>query len=419
MRASRRMDRAERRGGTTTFASLHVRNYRLYFIGAAISNNGTWMARIAQDWLVFQLTGSGLAVGITMALQFGPMLVLGLLGGVVADRFAQRRILLVTQSAMMLLAATLTVLTFTDSLTVAHLYGIALGMGIVTTLDNPARQSFVGVMVPPRLLPNAVALNSGNFNLARLTGPALSGVLIAAVGAGWAFLFNALSFVAMVVVLLAMRPHEFQDTPRRDRGPGALRQGLAYVAGQRDIVITLTMVFFVSTFGFNFPIFLTAYTTHIFTGNSALYGILNSTMAVGSVFGALIAARRSTATARRLQFIAGTFSGLLIVLSLMHSLPLFMIVLTGVGLTAVSFNATANASVQMAASPELRGRVMSIYFMIMMGTTPLGALIAGWVTDRWGAPAALGSAGLICLVAVAACAWASAHPPRRPRTPQV
>lgn len=391
----------------STFVSLSIPNFRRYVLGAAVSNNGTWMARIAQDWLIFQLTGSGLAVGIITALQFGPIFVLGLAGGMVADRFPQRRILLVTQASMLMLSASLAILAFANTLTEMHLYALALGMGIVTAFDNPARQSFVGVMVPPRLLPNAVALNSGNFHLARLTGPAIAGLLIAAVGAGWAFAFNAASFVAMIVAILGMNPADFQPAPRTSAGLSALRDGLAYVITHRHILLTLVLVFFIGTFGLNFPIFLTAYTVQIFTGNSALYGILNSVMAVGSVLGALVAARRANVTRQRLLVLAGSFSLLLMLLSYLTNLIPFGVALVAVGLAGVSFNATANASVQLAAAPEIRGRVMSIYFMIMMGTTPLGSLIVGWITDHWGAPAALRTAGALSLAAVAGCAWAS------------
>ncbi|WP_300082519.1 MFS transporter [Propioniciclava sp.] len=399
---------------TPTFASLAIRNYRLYFTGAAISNNGTWMQRIAQDWLVFSLTGSGLAVGITTALQFGPMLLLGLYGGVLADRYPQRRILLATQVGQMLCAIALAAFTFTGTITAEAIYMVALALGIITTLDNPARQSFVGLMVPPKLLPNAVALNSGNFNLARLTGPAIAGVLVAAVGAGWAFAVNALSFVAMLAALLLMDPATFEKAPRGRRGPGALREGLSYVREHPRIMVTLVLVLFIGTFGYNFPIILTAYTGHIFTGDSALYGILNSMMAVGSVFGALIAARHEAVSPLRVQATAGLFGAVMILLGLMAPLWAFMAVLVVTGLFAVSFNAMANATVQIEADPALRGRVMSLYFVLMMGTTPLGSLVTGWITDTWGAPAALQISGIICVLAAAGCAAASGRLERNP-----
>jgi MFS family permease len=390
-------------GRLPVFASLGVRNYRHYFFGALVSNNGTWMQRIAQDWLVFELTGSGLAVGITMALQFGPMLVLGLYGGVLADRYPQRRILLLTQMAMMALSGLLAAVTFLGLVNVTWVYVIAFLFGIVTTLDNPARQSFVGVMVPPRLLPNAVALNSGNFNLARLSGPAVAGLLIAAAGVAWAFLLNALSYLPMIYALATLDATDFEEAPRTGRGVGAFKEGLTYVAGHPRIIITIVLVFFIGTFGFNFPIILTAYAGNVFGGDSALYGALNSMMAIGSVLGAVLAARRETVTPTRLSAMSAGFAAGLIVLSLIGWLPAFMVVLVLAGLAGVSFNTMANASVQMEADPAVRGRVMSLYFVVMMGTTPLGSVITGWVTDSYGAPAALGLSGGICLAAAAGC----------------
>lgn len=387
------------------FASWSVPNYRRYFVGAMVSNNGTWMQRIAQDWVVFQLTGgSGLAVGITMALQFGPMLIFGLYGGILADRYPQRRLLMITQTVMLVLSTALAVITFTGLVTVEWVYLIALLFGIVTTLDNPARQSFVGVIVPPRLLANAVALNSGNFNLARLTGPALAGLLIAVAGAGWAFLLNSLSYLPMIYALATLNAAEFEEAPRNTRGGlSAMREGLVYVARHPRIVITIVLVFFIGTFGFNFPIILTAYSAKVFGGDSALYGVLNSMMAIGSVLGAMLAARREEVTPRRLALTAGAFGTALFVLSLIGWLPMFMAALIVSGLAGVSFNAMANASVQLESDPTVRGRVMSLYFMVMMGTTPLGALIIGWVTDSYGAPVALGLSGVICVVAALGC----------------
>lgn len=398
------------------FASLSIRNYKLHFFGAMISNNGTWVQRIAQDWLVFELTGSGLAVGITMALQFGPMLVFGLYGGVLADRYPQRRLLLLTQTAMMLLSACLAIITFTGHITVEWLYVIALLFGIVTTLDNPSRQSFVGVLVPPRLLSNAVALNSGNFNLARLTGPAFAGLLIAAAGAAWAFMFNALSYLPMMYALVRLDSHDFEASPRTGRGAGAFKEGLAYVGAHPRIIVTIVLVFFIGTFGFNFPIILTAYAGKIFGGGSALYGILNSMMAIGSVLGAMLAARRESVSPRRLSMTAAAFGATLLVVSLVGWLPLFMVVLVLSGLAGVSFNAMANASVQLEADPAVRGRVMSLYFVVMMGTTPLGSLITGWVTDTHGAPIALGVSGLICLTAAGGCLLLFGRLERTPTT---
>jgi MFS family permease len=392
-----------------TFAALRVRNYRLYFLGALISNNGTWMQRIAQDWLVFSLTGSSFAVGVTTALQFGPMLFFGLFGGLIADRYSQRKLLLITQVALALLAATLALITLIGVVQVEYIYLVALGLGFVTVIDNPARQSFVGVMVPSSLMRNAVSLNTGNFQLARLSGPAIAGLLIAAVGPGWAFALNAVSFIAVITGLLMMRPAELQHSPRAPRAAGQLREGLQYVRSRPNLLWTIVLVFFIGCFGFNFAIILTAYVGDIFRGGASLYGWLNSTMAVGSLVGALIAARRVTGSMRMLFGMAALFGGMLILIGLVPWLPLFLPLLALTGLAGVSFNTLGNSSVQLATDPLLRGRVMSLYFLVLMGSTPIGSLMVGWITEHWGAPAALIISGSVCVLASLGCAVLSAR----------
>lgn len=392
-----------------TFAALSVRNYRLYFLGMAVSNNGTWMQRIAQDWLVFSLTGSSFAVGVTTALQFGPMLFFGLFGGLIADRYDQRKLLLITQSVLGALAVILAALTLTGNIRVEYIYLVALGLGLVTVVDNPARQTFVGVMVPKELMRNAVSLNTGNFQLARLTGPALAGVLIAAAGPGWAFALNALTFVATIGALLAMRASDLQVLPRAERAKGQLREGLRYVAARPHLLWTIVLVFFVGCFGFNFPIILTAYAGTEFHGGAGLYGWLNSTIAVGSLVGALLAARRTVVTVRMLYAAAAGFGVMLMLTGATPWLWLFLPVLAVTGLAGVSFNAMANSTVQLATDASLRGRVMSLYFVVMMGSTPIGSLLVGWITEHWGAPIALGISGVVVVLAALGCGYLAAR----------
>ncbi len=382
-----------------TFAALRVRNYRLFFAGQAVSNAGTWMQRIAQDWLVLQLTNSPLAVGITTALQFLPMLLLGLWGGVLVDRFPKRRLLLITQSAMGVLAVILAVLTLSGVVQVWQVYLIALGLGLATVVDNPARQTFVNELVPHGLVRNAVGLNSGNFQLGRMLGPALAGVLISAVGVGWAFSLNALSFVAVLAALVAMRPSEFHSMPLAPRGPGQLRAGLTYVRRTPALLWPIVLVFFVGTFGYNFAIILSAYTQNVFHAGANVYGLLNTVMAAGSVAGALMAARRTSASLRLLFGSAAAVGAGLIVLGLTPWFVPFAAVLVVVGFLSVTFNTLGNSSVQLASDPELRGRVMSLYMLVFMGGTPLGSLLVGWITEVWGAPLALVLCGAVCLVA--------------------
>jgi MFS family permease len=367
---------------TSTFAALRVRNYRLFFAGQVVSNTGTWMQRIAQDWLVLQITNSPLAVGITTALQFLPMLLFGLWGGLLVDRYPKRRLLLITQSVMGALAALLAILTITGAVQVWQVYLIALGLGFATVVDNPARQTFVNEMVPKNLVRNAVGLNSGNFQLARMLGPAVAGVLISLVGIGAAFALNALSFVAVITALLLMRTRELQRMPLAPRGPGQLREGLRYVRRTPALLWPIVLVFFVGTFGYNFAIILSAYTKDVFDSGAEIYGLLNTAMAAGSVVGALVAARRTNATLAVLFAAAGGVGLGLVLLGLTPWFIPFVVLLIAVG-----------------SSPELRGRVMSLYMLVFMGGTPLGSLVVGWITEQWGAPIALMISGGVCLVA--------------------
>lgn len=391
------------------FAALGIRNYRLFFSGQVVSNTGTWMQRIAQDWLVLQITDSPLAVGITTALQFLPMLLFGLWGGLIADRYPKRRLLLATQMFMGLLAALLAALTLTGHVQIWQVYLIAFGLGLATVVDNPSRQTFVNEMVPHELVRNAVSLNSGNFQLARMLGPAVAGVVISAVGSGWAFGINAVSYLAPIAGLLAMRNTELQPQQRPVRGPGQIREGLRYVRGQPALLWPIVLVFFVGTFGYNFAIILSAYTKEVFASGADVYGLLNTAMAGGSVVGALLAARRSTG---RLSVLFGSAAGVGLLLVLLGLTPWFwpfvgLLVITG--LTSVTFNTLGNSTVQLASDPELRGRVMSLYMLVFMGGTPLGSILVGAVTERWGAPLALVLSGGVCLSAALGAALLAAR----------
>ncbi|QES48856.1 MFS transporter [Streptomyces venezuelae] len=384
------------------FSSLKIRNYRLFATGQVVSNTGTWMQRIAQDWLVLSLTGSASAVGITIALQFLPMLLFGLYGGVLADRLPKRPLLLATQGAMGLTGAALGVLTLTGQVQVWHVYLTAFLVGMITVVDNPARQSFVSEMVGPDRLANAVSLNSANFQSARLVGPAVAGVLITAVGSGWAFLLNGLSFAAPVIGLLLMRPQELHPTEPRPRAKGQLREGLRYVAGRPELVWPIVLVGFIGTFGFNFPIWLTAFTEDVFHADAGTYGLLNTLLAVGSLAGALLAARRGRARLRLLVAAAALFGGLVAVTAFAPGFWLFAALLVPVGMFGLTVNVVANSSVQMATDPEMRGRVMALFMMVFFGGTPLGAPLVGWVTDHLGARTGMAAGGLISLAAALA-----------------
>ncbi|MFD8024818.1 MFS transporter [Streptomyces lavendulae] len=390
---------AARAGRNSMFSSLRIRNYRLFAAGQAVSNTGTWMQRIAQDWLVLSLTGSASAVGITIALQFLPMLVFGLYGGVLADRLPKRPLLLATQSAMGLTGIALAVLTLAGHVQVWHVYLAAFLLGLVTVLDNPARQTFVSEMVGPAQVANAVSLNSANFQSARLVGPAIAGVLITAVGSGWAFLLNGLSFAAPIAGLLMMRTRELHPVTPQPRAKGQLREGLRYVAGRPELVWPIVLVGFIGTFGFNFPIWLSAFVGDVFHGDAGTYGLFNTLIAAGSLVGALLAARRGRARLRLLVTAAALFSVLLVMTAFAPSFWLFAVLLVPVGVFGLTVNVVANSSVQMATDPEMRGRVMALFMMVFTGGTPVGAPLVGWITDTYGARLGMAAGGLVSLAA--------------------
>lgn len=384
------------------FRSLRVRNYRLFFVGQVVSNVGTWMQRIAQDWLVLSLAGSSTAVGVTMALQFLPMLLFGLYGGVLVDRFPKRRLLFLTQTSMAVTGLALAALTLSGQVQVWHVYVAAFAVGMATVVDNPARQSFVSELVGPDQLQNAVSLNSANFQSARLVGPAVAGVMITTVGSGWAFLFNGLSFVAPIAGLLLMRTRELHPVRRAPRAKGQLREGLRYVAGRPELLWPIVLVGFIGTFGFNFPVWLSAYADDVFHSGAGSYSLFNTLMAVGSVAGALLAARRGTARLRVLIGGALAFGLLEIVAALAPAYWMFALLMVPIGMFGLTVNVTTNTAIQMNTDPVMRGRVMALYMMVFLGGTPLGAPVAGWATDAYGARAGFVAGGAVSTVAAVA-----------------
>ncbi|WP_455682006.1 MFS transporter [Streptomyces uncialis] len=386
------------RGHGGMFSSLRIRNYRLFASGAVVSNTGTWMARITQDWLVLSLTGSSAAVGITTAMQFLPMLLFGLYGGVIADRFPKRTLLFFTQGAMSFGGLFLAALTLSGNVQVWHVYMTAFFTGLVTVVDNPTRQTFVSEMVGPDQVRNAVSLNSANFQSARLLGPAIAGVLTAAVGPGWAFLANGLSFLAPLTCLLLMRTAELHPGPRTPRGKGQLREGLRYVSHRPELIWPIVLIGFIGMFGFNFPIWLSAYADDIFHGGSGMYGLFNTLMAVGSVVGALLAARRGTSRLRVLVGAAVAFGALQIVAAVTPSLWVFALLLVPIGMLGLTVNVTANSSVQLGTDPAMRGRVISLFMMVFVGGTPIGGPLFGWLTDAYGVQISMAVGGLVSAV---------------------
>jgi len=368
------------------FSALRNRNFRIYVTGSFVSNIGTWMQRVAQDWLVLELShGSGLAVGVTTALQFLPMLLLSAYGGVAADRFDKRSILKVTQVWMALCAATLGMLAIAGAAVTWHVYVLALLFGIGTAFDNPARQTFVPEVVGPEHLPNAIGLNSATFHAARIVGPAVAGLVIAAFGSGWAILSNAVTYAAFIAVLFLIDPTKLYVTPPAARAKHQIREGLAYVADHGELLLVMGVVFCVGTFGMNFQLTSALMAQQEFHRGPQQYGILGTFMAVGSLAGALLAARRQRAPRGRSIVATALAFGLIEVLSgLMPTYWTYAATLPVMGLAALLTLTASNASVQLGVDPALRGRVMALYAMVLMGGTPIGSPILGWVGQVFG-----------------------------------
>lgn len=385
----------------TAFRSLRRPNYRLWAGGALVSNVGTWMQRTAQDWLVLtQLTDhNATALGLVMALQFGPQFLLLPWTGWAADHFDRRRLLMVTQTCMGLLALGLGLLTLSGRAEVWHVYLFAGLLGCVTAFDNPTRHTFVAELVGETDLSNAVALNSTSFNSARMVGPAVAGLLIAAVGTGWVFVLNSLSFLAVLGSLLALRVSELHGQTRELARRGPLREGFRYVWQRPDLRSAMLMLFFIGTFGLNFPIFISTMAVSVFHVGAGQFGLLSSLMAVGSVTGALLAAHRERPQMGHLRTGALCFGGGCLAAALMPSYTLFGITLMVVGLAAQTFTTSTNGLVQLSTDPAMRGRVMAIHLALALGTTPLGAPLVGWVADTCGPRSALGVGALAGLAA--------------------
>ncbi len=375
-----------------TFRSLRTFNYRVWASGAIVSNIGTWMQRTAQDWLVLtELTHhNATSVGIVMSLQFGPQMLLLPLTGYAADHFDRRKLLFATQAAMGTLALGLGILTVTGLVQLWQVYVFAGLLGCVTAFDSPARQTFVSDLVGEADLSNAVALNSTSFNAARMIGPAVAGLLIASVGTGWVFLINALSFVAVLFSLRTLRLSELNLKPRATRTRGSFVEGFKYVWTRPDLKAALLMLFLIGTFGLNFPIFISTMSVTAFHAGASQYGVLSSTMAIGSVTGALLAARRSKPRMALLLGAAAVFGVGCTVAALMPNYVLFGLALVVVGVATQTFNTSTNSLVQISTEPAMRGRVIAILLAIALGGTPLGAPVVGWVADRFGPRWALG-----------------------------
>ncbi|MCA0328700.1 MAG: MFS transporter [Actinobacteria bacterium] len=380
------------------FRALEERNYRLYFGGQVLSNAGTWMQRVAQDWLVLDLSGSSaVALGITTALQFLPFLLFSLWGGTLADRIPRRKLLVITQIAMGALAIVLGVLAIAGLATVAIVYVLAFALGVAAAFDNPARQAFVNEIVGKERLGNAIALNSASFNLARLVGPALAGVLVAVVGSGWVFILNGLSFAVTIWALLAMRAAELRPQKRQD-GAVKLSQGLRYVGRNADLVLVLALAFIVATFGLNYQMTMALMARNQFGVGAEAFGIMSTALALGALVGSLLAARRVHIPLKLVVVAALVFGVVEVVNGLAPTYVSMLVLLPFAGLAAMTFTTSAQTYLQSRSEGWVRGRVMGVYTLLFFGGTPLGAPVIGWASEQWGPRIGLVGGGALTFV---------------------
>ncbi len=380
------------------FSSLRVRNYRLYLAGQAISLSGTWMQSVAQGWLVLELTGSGTAIGLVLALQFLPVLLLGPVGGVLPDRFDKRHLLFATQAAAGMLAAALGLLVLFDLIRLWMVYVLATGLGFVNLVDNPTRQTFIGEMVGSDHLTNAVSLNSVLVNLARVIGPAVAGALILTVGLAPCFLVNAGSYLAVIAALAAMRVEDLRRSPRQPRRRGQLREGLRYVRRTPTLFIPLLMMAVVGTLTYEFQVILPLLARFTFDGDAGTYSTMTACMGGGAVVGGLLTAAAGRRRTTALATTAVAFGTVQLAAALAPGLWVALALLVLVGAASISFLALGNATLQLASAPEMRGRVMALWGVAFLGSTPVGGPLMGWIGEHLGPRYGLGLGGLAALL---------------------
>jgi len=383
-----------------TFFSLRTRNYRLFYLGQLVSLSGTACQVVALSWVVYRLSDSAVALGTVTGLSFLPMLLAGPWGGLLADRFDKRRVLMAANAGMAMIALALAGVTLIGTAQIWQLYLLAFLSGLGSAVEIPARQAFVNELVGPEQLSNAIGLNSALFNASRIVGPAVAAGLLALTGGGWCFAANAVSFLAVIEAYRRMQPAELRPAPRQEAQRGQVRAGLRYAWNEPVLRRTIALVGLVSLFSFNFPIILPVLAKRSYGGGSGLFSALTATMALGSVVGALVVAGRRRPSDRAL-LVTGLASGLLLLAtasttSLVLVLPLFALA----GGAGIAFFSTANARVQLVAAGEMRGRVMALYALVFLGTTPFAAPVVGWVVQRFSARGALGGGGLLAAISV-------------------
>ena len=385
------------------FHSLRTRNYRLWFVGQTVSQCGTWMQSVAQYWLVLELTHSAFDLGITAALQFTPVLLFGTIGGLAADRFDKRKVLLVTQTAFTVQAAALWVLVASGSVQLWMVWALATLYGFINVLDNPSRQSFVMEMAGPDDLTNAVSLNSVIVNVSRIVGPAVAGVMIATVGLSWAFLANAISFAAVIGALYAMRASELHRRPPVGRAKGQIRAGLRYAWRAWELRVPLVMMAVIGTLAYNFSVILPLYAHDVFHRGAGTYSALTVAMGIGALAGGLTLAARQRPSHRLLVAVTLAFGAFILAVAAAPTLPLCLALLVLMGAASIMFIATANSLLQLNSSGAMRGRVMALWAVVFLGSTPIGAPLIGFIAGRYGPRSALALGGVATL---AIATWA-------------
>ncbi len=380
-----------------TFASMRIRNFRLFFLGQIVSQTGTWLSMVAQTLLVLRLTNSGVALGFLAAAQFGPVLILGAWAGVVADRSDKRKLLLIVQSLAMLQSFVLAALAFTGSPPLMAVYAVAFAGGILTAFDNPTRRSFVVEMVPVDHVNNAISLNSALMTGSRVIGPALAGVLVLTVGFGWTFVIDGLSYLAVLAGLLMIRTEELRSSPLVVRAKGQVRDGLRYARSVPQLFIPLVMMAIIGTFAFNFQVVIPLFVTKSLGGSDTTFTLLFSVLSLGSLVGALAVARRTTTTVTRVGWTAIGFGLSMALLALSPNQAVAFVVGPLLGITSIAFMTASTALVQTEAEPAMRGRVLALQAMVFLGSTPIGGPIVGWVAEHAGPRYAVGLGALACV----------------------
>jgi MFS family permease len=387
-----------------TFRSLRNRNFRLFFYGQLVSTTGTWMQAVALGWLVLRITNSGVAVGVVTALQFLPMLLLGTYGGVIADRLDKRRVLVITQSGMAVSSAALAAVTIAGADPLWAIYLLTFVSGAFFAVDMPVRQSFLSEMVGHADLPNAIALNSAMFNTSRVIGPALGALLIKLVDVGPCFAFNAVSFAAVIAGLMMMRAEDLHRSAPVVRAKRQAREGLRYVWQTPELRATILVMAVVGTLAFNFTVVLPVLAKFTFHGDAGTYGLFSSLMGVGSIVGALAVASKLPPSAKLLVGSAFVFGVLMIASAFAPTLTSEYVVMVLLGASSITFMATANSTCQLSSVPEMRGRVMALYGLVFLGSTPIGGPIVGWISQSFGPRYGLAVGGIATVVAAGAMA---------------